>query len=399
MEEITISDIKTNSKNPRNISEEKFNKLIKSIKDFPEMLKIRPLVIDDTNTVLGGNMRLKALLALKYTKVPVIRANTLTEAQKKEFTIKDNIGFGEWEWDTIANEWDIYKLTEWGMDMPAFVGHGEAVEDDFEMPEIINTDIVRGDLFEIFGHRLLCGDSTNLDDVKKLMNGSKADMVFTDPPYGINYSSAKETMFYSKNKKGKKRDEIKNDKTTSQYSKILPIIKENSNGVAYIFCGAGKEFDCLKAIKENGIELISTLVWNKPKGSCALAANYKPVFEMFYYCKIGKQRNWIGANNEWTVWELAEKKNNELHPTQKPVELSFRAIRNHKAEIILDFYLGSGTTMVASHQLNRKCFGMELDEKYCQVIIDRMLKIDPSIEIKKNGKKYLKSNEKQTIHA
>ena len=379
-----VSTLKEWIKNPRKLTNKGLADLTKSIDKFG---LAEPIVINTDGTILGGHARVKVLKAKGEKECDCyVPDRLLTEKEVEEINIRLNANIaGEFEWEALVKDWDVEKLSEWGLEVPLQFTAGEAVEDDFEIPETIKTDIILGDLFEIGNHRLLCGDSTNDADVKKLMNGAKADMTFTDPPYGVNYSSQKETMFYSKDKKGKKRDEIKNDKTTFQYSEILPIIKENSNGVAYIFCGAGKEFDCLKAIKENSIELISTLVWNKPKGSCALGANYKPTFEMFYYCKIGKQRNWIGANNEWTVWDLAEKKNNELHPTQKPVELSFRAIRNHKAEIILDFYLGSGSTMIAANQLNRKCYGMELDEKYCQVIIDRMLKLDPTLQIKKNG--------------
>lgn len=116
IEEVDISTIKTNPSNPRIIKDEKFKKLVESIRSFPDMLHIRPIVVNENNEVLGGNMRLKALRHLKYDKVPVIRANKLTEAQKKEFIIKDNVGFGEWDWDVLANEWDENKLNAWGLD-------------------------------------------------------------------------------------------------------------------------------------------------------------------------------------------------------------------------------------------------------------------------------------------
>jgi DNA modification methylase len=127
------------------------------------------------------------------------------------------------------------------------------------------------------------------------------------------------------------------------------------------------------------------LIWNKPKGTLALNANYKPCFELFYYIKIQGNRNWSGNNAEWTVWDIEYKKDNTLHPTQKPIGLIEKAIKNHTAKSILDFFLGSGSTMVASHQLKRKCYGMELDPKYCDVIVKRMIKLDDTLTIKLNG--------------
>jgi hypothetical protein len=187
MQIVKINSIKTNPKNPRLIKDEKFKKLVKSIQEFPDMLNKRPLIVftdvDNKYVVLGGNMRLKACKEVGIKEIPVIVADEWTEEQKAEFLIKDNVGFGEWDWDGLANEWDTEKLQDWGLDLPLDVSvqELEAEEDDYEIPNEINTDIVLGDLFEIGEHRLLCGDSTDSDQVAKLMNGQKADMVFTDP--------------------------------------------------------------------------------------------------------------------------------------------------------------------------------------------------------------------------
>jgi hypothetical protein len=182
-----INEIKPNPNNPRIIKDIKFKQLVKSIQDFPQMLELRPIVIDENNMVLGGNMRLKACIEAGLTDVPVIHANNLSEEKKKEFIVKDNVGYGEWDWDDLANNWDAQELTDWGLDIPNFdVNNLEAEEDDFAVPDGgTETDIVLGDLFEIGEHRLLCGDSTDSDQVAKLMNGQKADMVFTDPPYNL----------------------------------------------------------------------------------------------------------------------------------------------------------------------------------------------------------------------
>ncbi len=170
-----LSEIHINPANPRIIKDERFKKLVKSINEFPKMMKLRPIIIDSENIILGGNMRFKALKELGYKEVPdewIKRDGELTEAEKQRFIITDNIGFGENDWDILANEWDQEQLIEWGMEIPGFaLNKPEAQEDDYEIPDEIKTDIVLGDLFEIGSHRLLCGDSTDSDTVAKLMGG------------------------------------------------------------------------------------------------------------------------------------------------------------------------------------------------------------------------------------
>jgi hypothetical protein len=184
---VKISQVKANTKNPRIIKDHKFKKLVQSIKDFPEMLEKRPIVVDENMIVLGGNMRLKACLEAGLKEVWIDVAEW-TEEQKQEFIIKDNVGFGEWDWEILANEWEPELLDKWGLDLPdMFEEEPEAEEDDYQEPDDLKVDVVRGDLIEIGHHRLLCGDSTSSDDLEKLMKGQKADMVFTDPPYGIGY--------------------------------------------------------------------------------------------------------------------------------------------------------------------------------------------------------------------
>jgi hypothetical protein len=187
MQKVKINSIKTNPKNPRLIKDDKFKKLVKSIQEFPQMLELRPIVVDENNIILGGNMRYKACIEAGLKEIFILKAEDLTEQQKDEFIVKDNVGFGEWDWDILANEWDTDKLQDWGLDLPLDVSvqELEAEEDDYEIPNEINTDIVLGDLFEIGEHRLLCGDSTDSDSVAKLMNGEKADMAHNDPPYGM----------------------------------------------------------------------------------------------------------------------------------------------------------------------------------------------------------------------
>ena len=183
---IKLNKIKSNPNNPRIIKDVKFKKLVTSIKEFPEMLEKRPIVVDENLIVLGGNMRTKACKEAGLKEVWVDIVDNWSEEQKKEFIIKDNSGFGEWDWDVLANEWDVDKLNDWGLDLPPMFNELEAEEDNYTEPDNMQVDVVLGDLIEIGEHRLMCGDSTDSDQVAKLMNGEKADMVWTDPPYGIN---------------------------------------------------------------------------------------------------------------------------------------------------------------------------------------------------------------------
>jgi len=392
-----ITEIKSNPNNPRLIKDHKFKQLVKSIQDFPQMLELRPIVIDENNMVLGGNMRLKACLEAGLTDVPVIHANNLSEDKKKEFIVKDNVGYGEWDWDDLANNWDALELTEWGLDIPNFDAEVlEAQEDNFAAPDGgIETDIVLGDLFEIGEHRLLCGDSTDSDQVAKLMNGQKADMVFTDPPYNIGFKGSMSNKMVNGKKApadsaNQRHDEIKNDAMTEEefynfISDILKEIKINCLGAFYICFGSQTLNQLLQPLSNLGIEYKSIIIWMKNQAIFS-GKDFKSRYEPIVYGRFNDFFN--GARfNEEDIWEFARTQKNDLHPTMKPIPLIENALNYSSIEgmNILDLFLGSGSTMVASHQLKRKCYGMELDPKYCQVIVDRMHKLDPSLEIKKNG--------------
>jgi DNA modification methylase len=488
VDKVKISEVKTNPKNPRLIKDDKFKKLVKSIQEFPQMLELRPIVVDENNIVLGGNMRLKACKEAGMKEVFIVKAEGLTELQKDEFIVKDNVGFGEWDWDMLANEWDTEKLDEWGLDLPVDLSVQEvleAEEDDYEVPNEIETDIVLGDLFEIGEHRLLCGDSTDSDQVAKLMNGEKADVAHNDPPYGM-----------KKEKDGVLNDNLNYDDLLDFNREWIPLqfmhLKENGSW----YCWGIDEplmdiySDILKPYIKNGEMYFRNLItWDKGNGQGQLSptrrsfavADEKCLFVMIG--KDGKNKkgddfhdgftdilNWLksekeksGLNNAqilsltssahshyWTksqwlfptekdynalkkasnglafvrdynelkkeyekiknelyasrsyfdnlhdnmnnVWHIKrtsqqERADTGKHATPKPIPLCERAIKSSCPDggLVLDFFLGSGSTMVAAHQLKRKCYGMELDPKYCQVIIDRMRKLDPSLVIKRNG--------------
>jgi DNA modification methylase len=495
MKRVPISQVIPNPTNPRIIKDDKFKKLVKSIEEFPQMLELRPIVVDSNMVVLGGNMRLKACIAAGLKEVPIIVADQLTDAQKGEFIIKDNVGFGEWDWDLLANEWDVEALTDWGLELP-FDNTPvlEAEEDDYEAPSEIKTDIVLGDLIEIGNHRLLCGDSTDSDQVAKLMNGEKADLAHNDPPYGmkkendgvlndnLNYDDLLEfnrqwipVQFMNLKENGSWYCWGIDEPLMDIYTNILkPYAKEGTlsfrnlltwdkgNGQSqnseqtrsfatadekclFVMLG-GQEFNTNKDNYFEGFESIreyllnqrnkmgwgskdiveitgktsathyfSKSQWHFPtrehydairaaaKGSAfhkeydklrdeyELAnKDYDAVRQEYYKTRTYFNNTHDNMNNVWHFPRHRKDGSEGGHATPKPIPLCERAIKSSCPDggLVMDSFLGSGSTMVASHQIGRKCYGMELDPKYCQVIIDRMHKLDPSLEIKINGKPY-----------
>ena len=392
---VSIKLVKSNPNNPRIIKDDKFKKLVASIQEFPKMLEIRPIVVNDDMIVLGGNMRLKACIHAGLKEVPIIKVSDLTEQEQKQFIIKDNVSGGEWDWNMLANEWDAEELDAWGLDVPDFGKEIEAEEDDFETPEGgIETDIVLGDLFEIGEHRLLCGDSTDSDAVAKLMDGQKADISFTSPPYNANTKAGQGDIF-NKKKSVKLYDEGYSDNLDSNsYIDFVVSVLDNcflfTEGFIFwnVSYNANSRFEYIKQINKHLDFLIEQICWKKSstipfKGS--LMRDWEPIYVFSTNGnKLGLKKV---VSNHWEISNTGSQQEN--HKACFPIELPFKAIELiNKCDLVFDPFTGSGTTMVAAHQLNRKCYGMELDPKYCQVIIDRMRKLDPTIKIKRNGVDY-----------
>ena len=390
IEVISIGKIKLNPNNPRLIKDDKFTKLVQSIKDFPEMLEIRPIVVNDDMVILGGNMRFKACKEAGLKEVPIIKVSGLSEEKQREFLIKDNVSGGEWDWDMLANQWDELELDAWGLDIPDFaVKELEAEEDEFAVPEGgIETDIVLGDLFEIGEHRLLCGDSTQTDTFKVLFGEQLADLVVTDPPYNVAYEGGTKEKLTIKNDNMGDGDfyQFLYDFYTALGSYTKP------GGAWYVWHADSEGANFRLAMKNAGIMVKQCLIWKKSSmvmGRQDYQWQHEPCL---YGWKEGAAHGWYSDRKQTTILEFDKPSRNGEHPTMKPIPLFSYQIGNSskQGDIVADGFGGSGTTMVACHQMNRKGYLVEFDPRYCQVIIDRMLKLDPSIKIKRNGVDYAK---------
>jgi DNA modification methylase len=315
-----------------------------------------------------------------------------TEEQKKEFIVKDNLSYGMWDWEMLANEWDAEQLEDWGLEIKGWEEEKlEAQEDNFEVPDEIQTDIQLGDIIEIGEHRLMCGDSTDIAQVEKLMNGSKADMVFTDPPYKIETEGGCKGITGEALKKQGKDIEFISDFNPTDFLNTMPLVFENKRMNAYVFCNKDLLPDYLVWAREVGYSF-NVLIWKKPN-AIPIGDSHRPDIE--YLLLFRKSAIWNNGLKDVNYSRCLEfGREGGLHPTMKPIELisNEMKISSNQNSLVVDFFLGSGSTMVASHQLNRKCYGMELDPKYCQVIVDRMKKLDPELVIKKNGELYISGN-------
>ena len=422
-----ITDIRPNPGNPRLIKDDKFQKLCSSIQEFPKMMELRPIVYNSEGIILGGNMRYKALKHLGYKEIPdnwTRQADQLTPEEERRFIVEDNASMGEWDWVELQKQYLDSELEAWGLDLPDLEIQDEKKieEDEYTMPDEIKTDIKPGDLFEIGKHRILCGDSTSAKDVEQLMAGKKAGLVFTDPPYGVSYQG-------TDNGDGSKWTMIKNDDLRGDgLVRVLLLAFENclnhtkKDVALYCWYASKTHIQFETALLAAGWEVKQQLIWNK--GMTLGHADYHWAHEPLLYCKKKDQTTeWYGDRTAKTIlrqkrteltnlkkeelvqiiknlldnsstWEIdREKVVNYQHPTQKPVTLAGRAILNSSKEgdIVLDLFGGSGSTMVAGEQADRKVYMMELDPKYVQVIVDRMRKFNEGIQIKRNGKPYAKA--------
>ena len=372
---IATSKLKTNPNNPRAIRKDQLDKLVKSLREFPEMLEARPIVVDPDFVVLGGNMRLKAAQLAGLTEVPVYVASW-EEAKHKEFIIKDNLAFGEWDWDMLANEWDAEELDDWGLDVPLEEESTEGLTDPDDVPEVPEEPTTKpGDLWILGDHRLLCGDSTKAEDVERLMDGNSAELMVTDPPYGVNYDANwRNEAMPEKNDKNRWKDgqgraigKVKND-NRADWTEAYSLW---SGKVAYVWHD-GKVSPLVGGNLEScGLVLRNLIIWGKNQHAIS-RGNYHHKHEPCWYAvRKGENAGWVGDRTQTTLWNIDKPRKSETgHSTQKPIECMETPLKNHEGDVY-DPFLGSGTTLIAAEKTGRKCYGMELDPKYCDVIVKR----------------------------
>jgi len=377
--------IKPYNKNAKKHPKKQVEQVAASIKEFGMN---QPIVVDKDGVIIVGHGRYAALQHLGMeVKEEYIKVVDLTEEQAKAYRLADNkLNESDWDMDLVMEELKdlsepMLELT--GFDMDLLIEPDEADDEVPEVPEEPQSKL--GDLYELGEHRVLCGDSTSIDDVEKLMDGKKADMVFTDPPYGVDYDGGHA-------EKGKRREKLENDDETDMYAGSLPLAYAYSLDSAPLYLWFADRFakDVLNALDANSYQVRTWIIWNKNMAQFgAIGAQYKTKHEpVIYAFKKGKAPTWNGPTNEVTVWDVDRHSKNEFHPTQKPTALCERAIKNHLGTdaSILDLFLGSGSTLIAAEKTGRICYGMELDEKYCDVIVQRYVDYVEEPVVKLNGK-------------
>ena len=363
--------------NPRH-NDHAVDTVASSIKNFG--FKV-PIVVDKNYIIVAGHTRLKASKKLGLEKVPVIIADDLSDEKIKAFRLADNkvAEIAVWKEEELHQELTeleemLFDMTEFGFDGIGELIEEEVEEDDFDIEEPIEPKAKKGDVYKLGEHRLMCGDSVNEKDVEKLMGEKKADMIFTDPPYLMNFTG----NVHGDGSKSfnSKHGTIENDNMSREdgdefIGGVFAIIKKFVIGSWYVcFYRLGLDY-VYRAIDENNMQHRALIIWNK--GNHTLSnSDYMSKYEPIVY-GWNEEHNFYGGRSNFDIWDVARTKKNDLHPTMKPLELCAKAIKNSskKGDVILDLFGGSGSTLIASEQLDRSCYMMELDPKYVDVIINR----------------------------
>ncbi len=388
IQEISVNDISPYKQNPRDNSQA-IKAVAESIKQFG--FKV-PIVLDKNNEVVAGHTRLKAAIQLGLTTVPCLIADDLTDAEIKAFRLADNktAELAEWDIELLSleleelNKLDLdFSMADFGFELDgetSDTAESEIQEDDFDadaaLSEIETPISQRGDIWLLGKHRLMCGDSTSLEDIEVLMDGKKARQVFTDPPWNVDYGGSSHPSW----KPGR---QILNDSMSTDDFKdfMLNVFKAMSKVseagcMTYVVMSAQEWGGLMDALREAGYHWSSTIIWRKD--SLVLSRkDYHTQYEPIWYGWLeGSSRLCpLEDRKQSDVWDVPRPKRSEEHPTMKPIALVAKAITNssHKGDLVLDLFGGSGTTLLAAEQTGRTCNMMELDPKYADVIVKRFV--------------------------
>ncbi|CAB4157475.1 COG0863 DNA modification methylase [uncultured Caudovirales phage] len=370
LESVLISSLSLDPTNARRHDAKNLASIEGSLRLFGQR---KPIVVTGANVVVAGNGTLEAAKALGWTNIDVVRIPIdWSPEQVKAYALADNRTAELAEWDAKVLAEQLVELDAVGWNVAEFGFDALEPPVDLTDDEPLSFDEVEpkvklGELWQLGNHRLLCGDSTDEKSVAYLMNGELADLVFTDPPYGVNYDGGHAT--------DKRREKLINDDRTDMYD--LPLknayLFSKDNAALYLWFSDSFAKEVVSGVERHNWKIRNWIFWNKNMAQFgAIGAQYKMKHEPCIYAfKKGKSVNWSGPTNEVTVWDIKRDSKNEFHPTQKPVELAQRAIANHTVTNVLDLFGGSGSTLIASEATQKKAFVMELEPKYCDVIIDR----------------------------
>jgi len=374
-----VEDLIPYVNNSRKHSDEQVAQIASSIKEFGWT---NPILIDGTNSIIAGHGRLMAARKLKMEEVPTIELSHLTDTQRKALVIADNKLALNADWDTTLLTIELDELLKDGfaLDILGFNADElsallepeqvEGLTDEDSVPEVPEEPKTKlGDIYQLGNHRLMCGDSTSIDAVEKLMNGQLADQLVTDPPYNIAYEGG-----------SKKREQIKNDEMADEeFRQFLKDVYIAANAVMkagavfYIWHADTEGYNFRGAARDMGWKVRQTLIWNKDNSAFGRSDYHWKHEPCLYGWKEGAAHLWAADRKQTTVIECKRPSKSDLHPTMKPVELmEYQILNNTKgSDVVLDLFGGSGSTMIAAEKIGRKACLMELDPKYCDVIVKR----------------------------
>jgi DNA modification methylase len=369
-ERVPIDSVSLDPANVRRHGERNLATIKASLSRFGQQ---KPIVVDADGIVRAGNGTWTAAKALGWKEITVVRT-ALKGAEATAYAIADNrtAELAEWDDDALAQTLAALQIEDEALaldtgfdakEIDALLAPDEVTED--EVPEPPADPITKpGDLWLLGEHRLLCGDSTKAEDVERLMDGATANLMVTDPPYGVDYDGGQANA--------KKREKLSGDDTTEVFhAGLSAALNAVPSGAWYIWHAGRYAEPVYAAIRKCGFDVRALIVWNKLKAHYgAPSAHYCQKHEPCLYA-VRDSAGFCGPSNEVTVWDIEQPHRNEHHPTQKPIICMARAIRNHDAKSVYDPFLGSGTTLIAAEQLGRKCYGMEISPAYCDVIVKR----------------------------
>jgi len=390
---IDLSELKPDKKNARKHNPRNIGMITQAIQEIGVS---RSGVIDEDGNILAGNGTYEALSEAGIKKVKVVdvdgeewvvvRRKGLSEAEKTKLSLYDNrtAEIADWDVDILK---EIYEESPEILDGLFYEDEVDALLEDVDkdpgelegeddVPQIPEEPVTqRGDIYLLGKHRLMCGDSTNHDDVEMLMNGKKADMVFTDPPYNVDYGNIKHPKF--------KMRSIKNDNQAphefKQFcEKFANTIKQFCNGIVYVFGAPNLDGRIMFSILDNLFHCSTTIIWNKDQFTLG-RGKYQNKYEPFWFGWVNDGSLFTNDRKLTNVWDIERPKSSDLHPTMKPVKLVETALihASKTGSIVFDLFGGAGSTIVAAEKLKRKCYMMEVEPKYCDVIVDRYKDLFP----------------------